>query len=98
MSIDDFGSGYSSLNLLKELPVDVLKIDKGFLDEAEESMRSNIIVEQVVEMAKRMEIGTLCEGVETERQLSFLKKIGCDMAQGYLFSRPVPVTEFEQMI
>ncbi len=98
VSIDDFGSGYSSLNLLKELPVDVLKIDKGFLDEAEESMRSNIIVEQVVEMAKRMEIGTLCEGVETERQLSFLKKIGCDMAQGYLFSRPVPVTEFEQMI
>ena len=78
--------------------MDVLKIDKGFLDEAEESMRSNIIVEQVVEMAKRMEIGTLCEGVETERQLSFLKKIGCDMAQGYLFSRPIPVTEFEQMI
>lgn len=98
VSIDDFGSGYSSLNLLKELPVDVLKIDKGFLDEAEESMRSNIIVEQVVEMAKRMKIGTLCEGVETERQLSFLKKIGCDMAQGYLFSRPIPVTEFEQMI
>lgn len=98
VSIDDFGSGYSSLNLLKELPVDILKIDKGFLDEAEESRRSNIIVEQVVEMAKRMEIKTLCEGVETKKQLSFLKRIGCDMAQGYLFSKPIPMEEFEKMI
>lgn len=98
VSIDDFGSGYSSLNLLKDLPVDILKIDKGFLDEAEESRRSNIIVEQVVEMAKRMEIKTLCEGVETKKQLSFLKQIGCDMAQGYLFSKPIPMEEFEKMI
>ncbi|MCI8482840.1 MAG: EAL domain-containing protein [Lachnospiraceae bacterium] len=98
ISIDDFGSGYSSLNLLKDLPVDILKIDKGFLDEAEESRRSNIIVEQVVEMAKRMEIKTLCEGVETRKQLTFLKKIGCDMAQGYLFSKPVPMDEFENLV
>lgn len=98
VSIDDFGSGYSSLNLLKDLPVDILKIDKGFLDEAEESRRSNIIVEQVVEMAKRMEIKTLCEGVETRKQLTFLKKIGCDMVQGYLFSKPVPMDEFEKLV
>lgn len=98
VSIDDFGSGYSSLNLLKDLPVDILKIDKGFLDETEESERSIIIVEQVVEMAKRMEIGTVCEGVETEKQAIFLKKIGCDMAQGYLFSRPVPMDEFEKLL
>ena len=98
VSIDDFGSGYSSLNLLKDLPVDILKIDKGFLDEAEGSKRSTIIVEQVVEMAKRMDIATVCEGVETEKQVKFLKRIGCDMAQGYLFSRPVPMDEFEAML
>ena len=98
VSIDDFGSGYSSLNLLKDLPVDILKIDKGFLDETEESQRSSIIVQQVVEMAKKMKIGTLCEGVETMKQADFLKTIGCDMAQGYLFSRPIPMDEFEKLI
>lgn len=98
VSIDDFGSGYSSLNLLKELPVDILKIDKGFLDETAESKRSSIIVQQVVEMAKKMEIGTLCEGVETVEQAYFLKNIGCDMAQGYLFSKPIPMDEFEKLI
>ena len=98
VSIDDFGSGYSSLNLLKDLPVDILKIDKGFLDETAESERSSIIVEQVVEMAKKMKIGTLCEGVETLKQAEFLKGIGCDMAQGYLFSKPIPMEEFEKMI
>ncbi len=102
VSIDDFGSGYSSLNLLKDLPVDILKIDKEFLDEAldeaEGSKRSTIIVEQVVEMAKRMDIATVCEGVETRDQAEFLKRIGCDMAQGYLFSKPVPMDEFEAML
>lgn len=98
VSIDDFGSGYSSLNLLKDLPVDILKIDKGFLDETAESKRSSIIVQQVVEMAKKMKIGTLCEGVETLKQAYFLKDIGCDMAQGYLFSKPIPMKEFEKLI
>lgn len=98
VSIDDFGSGYSSLNLLKDLPVDILKIDKGFLDETAESKRSSIIVQQVVEMAKKMKIGTLCEGVETLEQAYFLKDIGCDMAQGYLFSKPIPMKEFEKLI
>lgn len=98
VSIDDFGSGYSSLNLLKDLPVDILKIDKGFLEETAESRRSSIIVQQVVEMAKKMKIGTLCEGVETIEQAFFLKDIGCDMAQGYLFSRPIPMDEFEELI
>ena len=98
ISIDDFGSGYSSLNLLKELPVDVLKIDREFLNETEESEKSSIIIEQVVEMATKIRIHTLCEGVETKAQAEFLKQIGCDMAQGYLYSRPVPVAEFEKML
>ncbi len=98
ISIDDFGSGYSSLNLLKELPVDVLKIDREFLNETEESEKSSIIVEQVVEMATKINIGTLCEGVETRGQAEFLKQIGCDMAQGFLYSRPVPRNEFEELL
>ena len=68
------------------------------MDETAESERSSIIVEQVVEMAKKMKIGTLCEGVETLKQAEFLKGIGCDMAQGYLFSKPIPMEEFEKMI
>lgn len=98
ISIDDFGSGYSSLNLLKELPVDVLKIDREFLNETEESEKSSIIVEQVVEMATKINIGTLCEGVETRGQADFLKQIGCDMAQGFLYSRPIPRNEFEELL
>lgn len=98
ISIDDFGSGYSSLNLLKELPVDVLKIDREFLNETETSEKSSIIVEQVVEMAAKIHILTLCEGVESRSQADFLKQIGCDMAQGFLYSRPIPVGEFEKML
>ncbi len=98
ISIDDYGSGYSSLNLLKEIPVDVLKIDREFLNETEVSKKSSIIIEQIVEMASKIEISTICEGVETKNQAEFLKKIGCDMAQGYLFSRPIPVEEFEKML
>lgn len=98
ISIDDFGSGYSSLNLLKELPVDVLKIDREFLNETEESEKSSIIVKQVVEMAAKINIETLCEGVETRGQADFLKQIGCDMAQGFLYSRPVPREEFEGLL
>ncbi len=98
ISIDDFGSGYSSLNLLKEMPVDILKIDREFLNETDESEKSSIIVEQVVEMATKISIKTLCEGVETKEQAAFLKQIGCNMAQGYLYSRPVPMENFEELL
>lgn len=98
VSIDDFGSGYSSLNLLKKLPVDVLKIDKDFLDETEESERSSIIVEQVVEMARKINVDTICEGVETQKQAEFLRQIGCNMVQGYLYSKPIPAEVFEELL
>lgn len=98
ISIDDFGSGYSSLNLLKEMPVDVLKIDREFLNETGESEKSSIIIEQVVEMAARIRIKTLCEGVETRAQAEFLKQIGCNMAQGYLYSKPVLREVFEKLL
>lgn len=95
ISIDDFGTGYSSLNLLKELPIDVLKIDREFLNETSVSEKSSVIIRQIVIMAERLNIKTLCEGVETREQAAFLKEIGCNLAQGYLYSRPVPLKEFE---
>lgn len=98
LSIDDFGSGYSSLNLLKGLPVDVLKIDREFLNETGDSVKSSIIVEQVIQMAQKIDIDTICEGVETREQADFLKRVGCHMVQGFLFSRPLPYEEFDKLI
>lgn len=98
ISIDDFGSGYSSLNLLRQIPADVLKIDRGFLGEVEASVKSRIIVSQVVSMARKLNIHTVCEGVETKKQADFLREIRCEIAQGFLFSKPVPMEEFEGKI
>lgn len=98
ISMDDFGSGYSSLNLLKEIPVDVLKLDKAFLDEMASSSKSRIIISQVVEMAKKLGMRVVCEGVETESQADFLREIHCDMAQGYLYAKPMPLEEFEAFL
>lgn len=95
ISMDDFGSGYSSLNLLKKIPVDILKIDKGFLDESVSSTRSRIIIAQVVEMAHKLGILVVCEGVETEQQVDFLKEIDCDMVQGFYYAKPMPIGEFD---
>lgn len=95
-SIDDFGAGYSSLNLLKDLPVDVLKLDKLFFDKSTDPEREQIIIESVVSMAKRLHMCTVAEGVEALEQVEFLRKIGCDLIQGYVFDRPLPVSVFEQ--
>lgn len=97
-SIDDFGTGYSSLNLLKELPVDIIKIDKSFLDEAETSETSKIIIRKTVELTQELDKYVLCEGVETESQAEYLREISCDMAQGYLYARPMPMEQFEDML
>lgn len=96
IEIDDFGSGYSSLNLLKDIKADVLKIDMGFLRETMNQERSHIILDAVIYMSKRLGMETVTEGVETENQLHMLTDLGCDMYQGYLFSRPIPVKDFEK--
>ncbi|MDR1965302.1 MAG: bifunctional diguanylate cyclase/phosphodiesterase [Synergistaceae bacterium] len=96
IAMDDFGVGYSSFNTLRELPVDVLKIDKEFLDDATESKRSRTIIKSIVDMAKSIGIKVVCEGIETASQLDFLKSVGCDYGQGYLFSEPVTCYEFEK--
>ena len=95
VEMDDFGSGYSSLNMLKDIKVDVLKIDMLFLYRAKDLERSRIIIKQVVSMARELGITVVTEGVENEEQLKFLLGIGCDMFQGYLFSQPIPLEDFE---
>lgn len=97
-SIDDFGTGYSSLNLLKELPVDVIKLDKSFLDETETSETSKIIIRKTVELTRELDKTVVCEGVETESQAEYLRNIRCDVAQGYLYARPMPMNEFENLL
>lgn len=97
-SIDDFGTGYSSLNLLKELPVDIIKIDKSFLDETETSETSKVIIRKTVELTQELDKTVVCEGVETESQADYLRGIRCDVAQGYLYARPMPMEEFEQLL
>ena len=97
VEIDDFGKGSSSLSMLKDLPADVLKIDMGFLRETEQYVRSKIILESVVNMAKRLETEVIVEGVETDTQKQGLREMGCLMYQGFLFSRPLPAGEFEKL-
>lgn len=96
ISIDDFGSGYSSLNMLKQINADILKIDKEFLNEAYESKKSKTIIKHVIKMAKELEIQTITEGVESVEQADFLRNIGCDMAQGFLYSKPQPIDDFAE--
>lgn len=94
--MDDFGSGYSSLNMLRSIPVNTLKLDLHFLGFSEEDHSGKIIMESVIQMARRLNIPVIAEGVETEGQAAFLLEAGCDMAQGFYYSRPMPRTEFEQ--
>ncbi len=96
--MDDFGSGYSSLNMLRKAPIDTMKIDRFFLDEIMSTQRGKIIVESSVRMAKMIGLDVIAEGVETKEQLDFLNSIDCDIAQGYYYSRPIPVDEFEEFL
>lgn len=98
VSMDDFGSGYSSLNLLSKLPIDIIKLDRVFLKEGEMQENDRIIISCVVDMAKRLKITSLCEGVETQEQCNYLKEVGCQMQQGFYFSRPIPQEVFENLL
>lgn len=98
ISMDDFGSGYSSLNLLRKVPIDTLKIDKVFIDNTDDSRRSEVIVEEIISMASKIRVKTICEGVETETQRDFLKYAGCDMVQGFFYSKPLPYKDFETLL
>ena len=94
LAMDDFGSGYSSLNVLKDVPFDVLKIDREFFSESNTSFTSILILEKIIEMSKAMGIRVVCEGVETTEQIDILRDIGCDLVQGYYYGRPMPIDDF----
>lgn len=98
-SIDDFGSGYSSLNLLKDINADTLKLDKAFFSSPKADVpRERVIIESVVNLAKKLSMKTVAEGVETLEQMEFLEEINCDMVQGYVISKPVDVSHFEKLL
>ncbi len=94
LSMDDFGSGYSSLNMLKDFPFDVLKIDREFFSESIASESSTWILRKIIEMANGLGIRVICEGVETKDQVEMLQKIGCRYVQGYYYSKPIPAEKF----
>lgn len=97
-SLDDFGAGYSSLNVLKNLPIDVLKLDMLFLKEGADTEREHIVITNIISMAKELNMKTISEGVETEKQVEFLRDAGCDIVQGYVFAKPMPCEEFKELL
>ena len=98
ISMDDFGSGYSSLNILGNLRIDELKLDKGFFKELEgaDRRRQTIIIEHIIEISKSLKISTVAEGIETEGDQQMVRDLDCDYGQGYYYCRPVPVEEFNE--
>ncbi|MCI9177790.1 MAG: EAL domain-containing protein [Clostridia bacterium] len=95
VSIDDFGTGYSSLSMLQNMPIDIIKIDKVFVDKANLESDKNII-NYIVYLAKKIEVKTIVEGVETKEQAEYVKNLNCDVIQGYYYSKPISKEEFEE--
>lgn len=93
ISIDDFGTGYSSLSMLQDMPIDILKIDKSFVDKIN---ANNSLVDYIINISKELKLVTIAEGVETEEQKEYLKSKGCDIIQGYYYSKPLSQKEFEE--
>ncbi|MCR4580887.1 MAG: EAL domain-containing protein, partial [Treponema sp.] len=96
VSMDDFGAGYSSLNSLKELPLDIIKIDAEFFRSVDDTVRSKKIVAQTIMLAKELGMQVVAEGIENRLQVDFLAKMNCDLIQGFYFSKPLPLKEFEE--
>lgn len=97
-SLDDFGAGYSSLNLLKNLSIDIVKLDIMFFRKSNDIKRERIVISNIIHMAKELQIKTIAEGVEYTETVDFLKTAGCNIVQGYVFARPMPVESFEKLL
>ncbi|MDZ8183351.1 MAG: EAL domain-containing response regulator [Nostoc sp. ChiSLP02] len=98
IAIDDFGTGYSSLIYLKNLPINILKIDRYFIHNVANDPQKSAITKALIQMAHNLNLHTVAEGVETEAELAFLRQHNCDHMQGFLFSRPLPASEFENFL
>ena len=98
VSMDDFGSGYSSLNSLKDMPLDVLKLDAEFFRGEESDGRGRIVVSEAIKLAQSLNMRTVAEGVEVKEQVDFLAGEGCDMIQGYYFAKPMPKNDYRSRI
>jgi EAL domain-containing protein (putative c-di-GMP-specific phosphodiesterase class I) len=97
LSIDDFGTGYSSFSYLRHFPIDVLKIDRSFVSDIGEDDEAAIVV-SIIALAHNLKLRVIAEGVETESQVDYLRRHGCDEMQGYYFSPPLPAADFEQLL
>ena len=97
-SLDDFGKGYSSLSVLKDLPFDVLKLDSMFFKASLDKDKEKIVIKNIVHMLKELNITTVAEGIECKEQVEFLRDIGCDLVQGFVFYKPMPILEFEKIL
>ena len=98
IAIDDFGTGYSSLRYLQQFPFDILKIDRCFINEINRDRKTKAITKAIIDMAHGLDLYVIAEGVETEAELDFLQEQKCDEIQGYFFSRPLPASDFEQLL
>ena len=98
ISIDDFGTGYSSLNMLQIMPIDIIKIDKSFIDKIDKFNNNENLIEVIMMIAKKMNLKTVAEGVEDIKQVEYLKKVKCDLIQGYYYSKPIKLDEFIEYI
>lgn len=98
VSMDDFGAGYSSLNSLKDIPLDVLKLDGEFFRGDDEDGRGAVVVQEAIRLARGLHMRVVAEGIEREDQVKFLAKEGCDMIQGFYFAKPMPVEDFEKQV
>ncbi|WP_413926655.1 putative bifunctional diguanylate cyclase/phosphodiesterase [Clostridioides sp. ES-S-0190-01] len=98
ISMDDFGSGYSSVNMLKNIPLNVIKLDRGFFIDDKNIDKSQIVIKSIVSLIKQLGIRVVAEGIETKSQVEMLREANCDIIQGYYFSKPLPVKEFEKLV
>jgi EAL domain-containing protein (putative c-di-GMP-specific phosphodiesterase class I) len=94
IEMDDFGCGYSSLNMLADVPVDILKLDMRFIQNLKSSTKQETMIRLVMDIAKYLDMQVVAEGVEEKSQVDFLRSVGCDIIQGYYFSKPLPEDEF----
>ena len=98
VSMDDFGAGYSSLNSLKDIPLDVLKLDGEFFSGDDDDGRGQVVVKEAIQLARNLDMRVVAEGIEKKEQVDFLASQGCDMIQGFYFAKPMPIEEFEKKV